>query len=520
MKKNIYVFVLLAFFLVGSIASCSLIDKDPVSEISPDNFFKNKKDANAFMAGIYNSLQTTLRNNYFDWGEVRSDNVQPAGTGTSQAKLVNNVLAANDNDLNAVTNWSNLYRTISLCNVAIETFPGLIAKNVDAGETQYRDQLGQAYALRGLLYFYALRVWGGTPIVNEVITSVDQKINYPRATVAQMRTQILSDIDKALLNIGSSTTNKFYIQKGAVYAIKTDVHMWFQEYPEAIAASNNLAGYSYITTPAQWKQIFTAPEGSNETIFNLFWNSVESGNQGVGVCGKIGSGSNTSQYRISGQIVAPYYSRIDLLTSKKADARLWLSIDTVQYPTLATFENAASNTIQYGKFMDINPINGRFLYISNSECSVKIPIYRYADVMLLRAEALARTNSFQLALNIVNSIRSRVGYTVQAKLTDYTGTQEQIAVAIQRTILQERQLELVGEGKRWFDLCRIGKTYEYTLNGYEFLREIMNPILSARAGAVAYDSDLNMGRILYPINSDVINANPLLRGQQNPPYSE
>jgi hypothetical protein len=49
----------------------------------------------------------------------------------------------------------------------------------------------------------------------------------------------------------------------------------------------------------------------------------------------------------------------------------------------------------------------------------------------------------------------------------------------------------------------------------------MNPILIARGSeAVAYNSDLNMGRILYPINSDVINANPLLKGKQNPPYSE
>lgn len=517
MKKNIYVIAIVALLITGGFVGCSLIEKDPVSEIAPNDFFRNKKDADAYMAGIYNSMQTTLRTNYFDWGEVRSDNIEPAGTGTSQAKLVNNVLAANDNDLNAVTDWTNLYRTISLCNVAIETFPDLIQRNVDAGEAQYRDQLGQAYALRSLMYFYALRVWGGTPIVNEVITNVNQNLYYPRATIPQMKTQILSDIDKALLTIGSSSTSKFVMQRGAVFALKTDVHMWFQEYPEAIAASNNLTGYSFITTPTQWKQIFTAPEGSNETIFNLFWNSVEAGNQGIGVCQKIGSQSNTSQYRIRPQAITPYYNRIDPITLKKSDSRLWLSIDTVLHPNLGSYSSANN---QYGKFMDINPINGRFLYISNNECSVKLPIYRYADVMLLRAEALARTNSFQAALNIVNSIRSRVGYNVQARLTDYTGTQEQIAIAIQRTVLQERQLELIGEGKRWFDLCRIGRTYDFTLNGYDYLREVMNPILTFRAGAVAYDSDLNMGRILYPINSDVINANPLLRGKQNPPYSE
>lgn len=521
MKKNIYVFVILAFFLVGGVASCNLIEKDPISEITPDNFFKNRKDADAFMAGIYNSLQETLRSNYFDWGEVRSDNVLNSGTGTAQEKLINNLLAANDNDLNPITDWSNLYRTISLCNFAIERFPVLIERNVDGSEAQYRDQLGQAYALRGLLYFYALRVWGGTPIVNDVIVSVNQQLSFPRATVDQMKTQILSDIDKSIAIIGNSTTNKFYIQRGGVFALKTDVHMWFQEYPEAIAASNNVLGYSYISNPSQWKQIFTTPEGSSETIFNMFWNSVEAGNRGVAVCQKLGSLGNTSQYRIAPKAAEPYYNRFNIGTTKKSDARLWLSIDTVLYPTVDIFANAAGNVIQYGKFMDISPINGRFSYITQNECSVKVPIYRYADVMLLRAEALARTYSFQQALDILNAIRSRVGYNVKALLTDYTGSQEQIAIAIQRTVLQERQLELIGEGKRWFDLCRIGRTYDFTLNGYDFLREVMNPILSARgAAAVPYNSNLNMGRILFPINSDVINANPLLRGKQNPPYSE
>jgi hypothetical protein len=109
---------------------------------------------------------------------------------------------------------------------------------------------------------------------------------------------------------------------------------------------------------------------------------------------------------------------------------------------------------------------------------------------------------------------------VPARLVDYTGTPEQIGIAIQRTVLQERQLELLGEGKRWFDLCRIGKIYDYSLNGYDYLREVMNPLLASRAGATLFNTDVNMGRILFPIPQFIINANPLLRGKQNPPYSE
>ncbi|MRX47863.1 RagB/SusD family nutrient uptake outer membrane protein [Pedobacter puniceum] len=514
MKKINYLILFIAATLFSGAIGCNVIEKDPISSIEPGQFFKNRNDANAFMAGIYNSLQTTLRNNYFDWGEVRSDNVEPEGTGTAQTKLVNNALAANDNDLNAVTNWSDLYRTISLCNMAIEVFPDLIARNVDAASDQYRDQLGQAYALRGLMYFYALRVWGRVPIVNEVVTRPDQQLYYPRAPIDSVKAQILSDIDKSLQTIGN-TTNKFYIQRQAVFAFKTDVHMWFQEYQAAVDASSNITGYSFITNPAQWKTIFVEPESSSETIFNLFWNSAERNNQGVGVCARLGSRSNTSNYKIRPAVVANYYNR--QVNGRKVDARLWLSVDTIESPNVVQYDLLND---QYGKFMTINSVTGQFNYINNNDCSVRIPIYRYADVMLLRAEALARLNRFTEALAILNQVRSRVGFTVQAQRSDYTGTDEQVGIAIQRTILLERQLELIGEGKRWFDLCRIGRTYDFTSTGYDYLRSVMNPILQGRTGGVAFDTDLNMGRILYPINSDIINANPLLRGQQNPPYSE
>ncbi|ULT46650.1 RagB/SusD family nutrient uptake outer membrane protein [Niabella defluvii] len=120
-----------------------------------------------------------------------------------------------------------------------------------------------------------------------------------------------------------------------------------------------------------------------------------------------------------------------------------------------------------------------FTFQGNTDCSAAIPIYRFADVMLLRAEALAHTGKYQEALDIVNNIRKRVGYTVTAKLSDYT---DDLTAGIENTILNERQLELLGEGKRWFDLCRIGKIYDYSDNGYGYLKTIMNPILSTTTG--------------------------------------
>jgi hypothetical protein len=134
---------------------------------------------------------------------------------------------------------------------------------------------------------------------------------------------------------------------------------------------------------------------------------------------------------------------------------------------------------------------------------------------------LTQKGRFQDALNIVNQVRKRCGYPTEAKLSDYTGD---VMRGVQLTVLQERQYELLGEGKRWFDLCRIDKMYDFSNNGYAYLRSVMNPILSSRTGATPFDNTANvpngMGRILYPINSDAFNANSKLRGDQNPPYDE
>jgi hypothetical protein len=268
-----------------------------------------------------------------------------------------------------------------------------------------------------------------------------------------------------------------------------------------------------VSNIAEWKNIFVDPENSTETIFNLYWSSEERGG-GVGVCQKVGSSSNTNQYEVRTPIWQELRDRVDTATGAPSDGRYWALFDTVTYITPDIYDAAVT---QLGKYSPWKGVPGAgFVFEGNSDCSVKIPIYRFADVLLLRAEALAHKERYQEALDIVNSIRKRVGYNVEAKLSDYSGD---LTTEIERTILDERQIELIGEGKRWFDLCRIGKIYDYSDNGYAYLREVMNPILSEIDGAILYEGS-NMGRILYPLNSSVFNANSKLLGDQNPPYDE
>ena len=523
MKKiKFIVIILCATGMVATMVGCKkFLQEDPISTVPPDRFWKDKNDASTWMAGVYNSLQTTLSSAFFDWGEVRSDNVRVGGTGNAQLTMISNTLSANDADINGITTWTNLYTTISLCNYGIKYFPGMIESNADGGAAIYRDYLGQCYALRSLMYFYALRVWGKLPLITTPIENLNQPIEVARSPIADVRQRIMSDIDSSLLTIASVTSQKYYIQKAGVYALQTDVAMWFQDYDLALTASQKCITESkcqLVSNIADWKGIFTDPETSTETIFNLYWSSIERGG-GVAVCQKVGSSSNTNQYETRTAVWQKYRDRVDPAFTDSTvylDGRYWAQFDTLTYNTPELYDAAVITLGKYSPWKANATIGTGFVFQGNSDCSVKIPIYRYADVLLLRAEALTHKGRYQEALDIVNSIRKRVGYTVKAVLSDYTGD---IAKGIERTVLDERQLELLGEGKRWFDLCRIGKIYDYTNAGYDYLRETMNPILSATTGSILYDGG-NMGRVLYPINSAAFNANSKLLGDQNPPYDE
>lgn len=513
-KLVITLFVVLGLFT--AISCKKFLDEKPISTLAPENFWKSETDATSWMAGIYNSLQTTLGTNWFDWGEVRSDNVRVGGTGNAQLTMITNTLSANDPDINGITRWTNLYTTISLCNYGIKYLQVMIDDNVEGKADIYQDYLGQCYGLRALMYFYALRVWGRAPIHTEPVQSLSQPIELPRSSVDELKKLIQGDIDEAIKTIGSNRTKKFYLQKAAAYALKTDVHMWFQEYDQALEASDHFiteSGATWVNGIAAWKEIFTDPVNSPETVFNLYWSAPERGGA-VGVCQKMGSSSNTNQYEVTNEVWHEFKDRVDPVSGQTIDGRYWAQWDTVAMYDDVTYDAAVA---QMGKFFPWRTVPGAgFTLQGNSDCDVKIPIYRFADIMLLRAEALAHKGRHQEALDIVNKVRSRVGYTVQATLADYTGD---ITKGIERTILKERQLELIGEGKRWFDLSRIDKIYDYTDAGYQYLRETLNPIIATRTGGILYEGE-NMGRILYPINSDMFNANAELIGDQNPPYDE
>lgn len=509
MKKK---FIYLLIAVTGILSSCEdFIDRAPVSDLAPATFFQSKGDMKSWTSGMYDAFQRTLNDRHLFWGDLRSDSYEQRGNYGDSRYFMNAIESSMGE-----YSWGNLYKTIYSANVAIEKFPEI------PGTIQgdWSDYVGQAYGMRALMYFYAIRTWGDVPI-DTIPWNGNVQLSYvPRSPVLEVKKLILSDLDNAIKYLNSDVTRKYYFNLSAAWALKMDVHMWFNEYQEALTVYDNYFGkissYALVKNEAEWKKMFLAPTESSETIFNMAWNYEQDGAHPWAQ--RVGASNTNNMFSISQVLFGKLIDR--LYTGYGKDGRFWNMIDTVK---LWNQQKAAMSITHYSyndesnsivskcvKYSDVDPTatTSRWLVLSTSNADIDISIYRYADVLLLRAEALNQVGKPTEALNIVNDIRKRVGYLKDAK-TEVVDINDKKAV--ETIILEERQIEFFAEGKRWFDLVRTGRVIE-----------VMDPVLRARQfeAGVPETGFGDPGRILFPIYYREFESNPALIGHQNPPYTE
>lgn len=491
------------------------LDRHPLSELSPGSFFGDKKDMNTWITGCYTALQSTLSRAHIEWGDLRSDLYGWSGWNITQTYL---------NDLDAANSdfsWQNLYRVIARCNTAIDRFPEIPG----ATESDFNDYLGQCYGLRALMYFYAIRTWGDVPLEDRTWDGFLESARKPRAPVSDIKTLILSDLDESLkrLNASVTGTRKWYFNRAAAYALKTDVHIWFGEYEQALEASEwfftgtNLNNFRLISNIDDFRTIFIDPTASTETIFSLYWNYAES--SGCAWCQRLGAEDTNNPYKISKYLWNHFIQR--LYSGQGDDGRFANYVDTVAVSnasgTVGNRPRINESSYPGAKVMSNKysprpvstnpPTSGRwFTNQNNSDCVILFPIYRFADVYTLRASALNGVGRGTEALELVNDIRQRVGYKADARLEADNNNKK----AVEWIILEERKLEFFAEGRRWFDLVRSGR---------DVLVEVMDPVLRdrQRERTVPETGWAHDGRMYAPVYYREFEANPALK--QNQPYS-
>ena len=378
---------------------------------------------------------------------------------------------------------------INQANLCIKYVPQIDMPDV----SDRNDYLGQAYAMRALGYFYALRVWGDVPLFTEPIETEEQDLYHPR-TDAQyiLENVIVPDLKQAekLIN-----RNKNYERKRisiiGVWAILADVYMWMGNYSDADQTIEKMKSIDYkgakfmqlAPTIQSWRSMLTeelnrkpsdnTPDNdeytTKELIFLIHFDMDEVGANGYSYMYQWFSGSGNRAAVLSNKFM-------DIFNQEDMQGDLRKDLVSKDY----------QNGYELRKFMAGDISNSL-----NKTCEIAYPIYRYSDMILLQAEAKARMGKWDEALELVKQIRDRAG--LQTPLSTEFSSEDEIV----EFILRERQVELVGEARRWFDLLRTGKW-----------KAVMGPINGLKEN----------GNEVFPIHFSHIIENPKIK--QNTYYGE
>jgi tetratricopeptide (TPR) repeat protein len=528
--KKIYSIAILGLIL--SFGSCKkMVDEQPLSQGLQKDFFKSRFDAEAAMAGMYGEFQATMikgdgsqsENRITWWGEARSDNFERRVTyaQAAQNEIDFNGLTAN----NTFSDWSFLYSTIGRANLMIKrlpeikqyALPGTPNELPLATEASY---LAQCYTMRALCYFWIARVWGDAPIRTEPYEDLNNNPEQARDPQSKVLDQAIADLQKAYdMTVKNATSTVWALGEGAICATMADIYMWRKDYPNATIWFKNLfkakgpTGKVYnlagsVTTGSggvaadlqsgpTWNTQFVSPTSSVESIFSIHWDYISNG---CACMSGISITTNNSVTRLAEGLWSSWRTNTTDFRAKQTfnttgtatavrDAPLWKFY-------AGTFIPPTTTPVANYNFTPAIPA-------ATTATNVYIPIYRLSDMYLLYAEALNQLGDQTNALKYVNLIR------VRANLAPLLAVNFPDKRTLETAILQERQYELLGEGKRWFDLVRTDRVIE-----------VMDPILTARqtlAGSSVTGWGTDKRKYYWPINRNVLNSNRLL--VQNEPYN-
>ncbi|HAH35746.1 MAG TPA: RagB/SusD family nutrient uptake outer membrane protein [Algoriphagus sp.] len=448
--------VLSGFLCLG--ASCTdQLELTPVSTITASGFWVNEDNANGALNGLYVRFRDEVSNNFFFWGEVRSETLS-YGLQASEGRerYFENTL----DPTFAGPTWLRLYTIIHDTNLIIKYVPE-IKFNREADKNR---MLAQAYTMRAFIYFTMARTWGGVPIVTNPTEGYDAETTFrERATVNEVFDLIKSDLDNALQLYPDNTlsSSKAFWSKPACNMLKGEVYLWtgkklsggqadFTTALQALTEASTAPGLGLLPN---FDQIFRYHnKGNAEILFAVRFLDLESGsnyNSSLYIRDdeipssidpelekRIGQGGGLNRMAPS-QILRSAYSQDD----QRKDA----TFAEINIPNQdGTPRYYGSLVMKYRGFVDAS--GRRFID--------DIIIYRYADLLLLVAEAknaLGQDPSLE-----INKVRKRAYGEAFENHQFVNGSTEENNEAI----LKERLLELAFEGKRWWDLVRFDMAFE------------------------------------------------------------
>ena len=540
----------------GLLSSCSdFLDITPLNKVVLENFWTQKSEVNAVLMGCYESLESEesiIRMGV--WGEMRSENILQ---GASIGNEYNEILNENILPTNSLTKWNVMYQTINRCNTVCHYAPMVQKKDPNYTVNELNANIAEASFIRDLCYFYLIRTFRDVPLSFEPTIDDTKEFQNPATPMNAALDSLIKDLesvkdyavkryvdDSKMSNAQAASQayeNSSRVTRVAIYALLADLNLWRGNYDETIKYCDliidfkknqykeKIAQIGDLTDMQEFAGIpliLEAPAGSVtcgnayneifgtgnsfESIFELYFrNNQQVKNKYVNeFFGKdrLGSISGLSRYCKDAAT-----GNSDLFT--KNDCRVYATSQK------SNSRYAITKYVNSSVSMDIkNVTDEKSLKLTTSRGNAEYAnwiIYRLTDVMLMKAEAciLKGEAEYETAFTLINAVNKRAhNYTTSAAkdtlvFDDYRTSQEKM----EQLLLDERNRELMFEGKRWYDLVRIavrdGNNQRLVSEATKKYQDKVNALKIKLA-------DPNI--IFFPYNKDELKVNPFLK--QNSAY--
>ncbi len=419
MKKqyNIFILVLLIF------VSCSkeFTELAPISERNAENFYNTASDMEVAVNAIYSTLKAngTFNQSYWILQELRSDNTFWDGTGLAEEVTVFDKFTDISTSNITEAAWTDSYLGISRANIVLSRID-----DIDMDNTLKSRLKGEALFLRSFYYYNLAVLFGNIPLVLNETASVEEGNNHTQVVASEVYRQIATDLIEAEAALpGKSSTTNGRATKGAAATLLAKVYLTMGEAANAEASLRRVLTYGYSLVSDYSLLWGVENEYNAESIFEVDFQGGLS-NQGNQFTNQFHG--VLSQSVTSGQRNIPEQ---DLLDAYEAgDLRFAASIDGVE-------GTSTGYTIKFGS---TNPYN-------DDDAPNNWPVFRYADVLLMLAEAIGESAE---AYGYINQVRARAGLAPIDATTPGSFVDK---------LLQERRVELAFENHRWPDLLRMNK---------------------------------------------------------------
>ena len=447
------VLTLLAASLFVSV-SCSdeFLDVDVQGETPVEDFWQSEEDATRAVNSIYGYLR--------DWKQVAfaaiaveslgSDNTEK-GSSASDATFLNNYdnYTVTPTDGQLLDFWAGQYQEINLCNQVLTNVPG-----IEMDESLKARYLAEAKFVRAYCYFRLVRAFGDVPLRTEVITDPAQ-FNIPRTPRDQVYDFIEQDLTEAaaILPTSYSGSEVGRATKGAALSLHAKVNMYRNDWPQVLSLTEQVMQLGYSLVP-NFQLLFREEfENSSESIFEIQaalipGNAPASNSQYSQVQGVRGSVGGGWGFNVPTEALANAFEPGD----PRRDATIIFRGETTPQGDVIPpdGDNPRYNEKSYVPFSD--HVSGY-----NEGAQQNIRVLRYADVLLMNAEANNELGNTQPALTSLEMVRARARGGNAGILPEVTTTDQN---ELRLAIWHERHVELAMEFDRYFDVIRQGRGEE------------------------------------------------------------